>query len=119
MLAATARQHDLAEYTRWEFGPAEASRMETKLLTEFEAMPGKRLVGRRISGWTQRLFGREGVGIAAAPALLAEETQCVAPTPGPSPYHPGTSMAALPALRDECGGKGVPSLSALPTVGRA
>jgi hypothetical protein len=121
MRSTTARRSDLAEYTRLEYSPAEAARIEATLLGDFEAMPSKSIGTRRFLSQALRLFRRGNAGqLATAPTVRAEAVEGAQVNVAHVQSLSRLSLAALPAIQAGYRrGGGARPLSAVPTMGRA
>jgi hypothetical protein len=120
MRSATARRSDLAEYTRLEYGTAEAPRIEATLLGVFEAFPPKGDATRRFLNQALRLFRRGNIGQPAkGPTVRAETVESVPASSDRVQSLSRLSLAALPAIQAGYRREGGTSpLSAVPTMGR-
>jgi hypothetical protein len=121
MMSATARRTDLAEYTRLEYGPAEAPRIEATLLSDFEAMPSKGDAPRRFLSQALRVFRRARAGRpATGPTVQAQAVESVQASGARVQSLSRPSLAALPAIQaGHRRGGGASPLSAVPTMARA
>jgi hypothetical protein len=120
MRSATVRRSDLAEYSRLEYAPAEAPRIEATLLGDFEAFPSTGGATRRFLNQALRLLRRGDAGQPGKdPAVRAEAVESAQASLDRVQSLSRLSLAALPAIQAGYHrGGGTSPLSAVPTIGR-
>ncbi|MFZ0831057.1 MAG: hypothetical protein WCB18_01725 [Thermoplasmata archaeon] len=112
LTAAAAGRRELRDYTRLEYSLADAVRIESSLLRDFEAMPTSLFANLALFRRGAKRSRHQGPGTDAVCAETPSARETCADT-GSAP-----SLAALPGLREERR-EGISPLSLIPRADRA